>query len=1313
MTDSTRPLRRWPRSAVLLAVSSALAASAVAPLAASATTSAAATVPTALAATVPTVSRPMPSAPATVPPSAFAQQLEGKYVDPDRVYSTDVRWWLGEAANTDESLLEEIQALYDAGYRGVELCMQSDAAAPDLTYAYGSDMWAHKWNLMMNKLLDLGMAVYLTSGTNWATSNVPGLDPTSQAAMQNLTLGTSTVAAGQSITSLTAPAATARKDGARFVTAYAYRVTDGDTVDPTSFIDLKPSITQGADAWTQNLSWTAPSDGTYRVFGMWTQGTFHASSPSAQPAYATNYFDKRGVEALKAYWETHYLADPALRAKIAKGDVQLFMDSLEINTGTGFTWWSEDMAAEFKKRKGYDITPYLFLISGVAASPFTPYHEVKNTGTYRLDGQERRREGIVNDYQDVLTQLYRERLLQPLKTWLNGVGIETRAQISYGRPLEMSEPAMDVDYPEAENFNQYNNVDVFRLWTGGAKLENKVLSSETGAQLPAYNGTRQMDVHDAYSAYAAGFQRMVWHVWGAGYSYGSYQWPGHNSTGFRQLGTRNPGYDDYDEFNAHLGRVQQLVQTGKSRTDVGFINQKWVHGVAFNAGVGSDNANMNWQYAHQGVYYRSTELQDNGYTYDYFSPKFLFDDDVRFDPTTKTIEKAGYKAIVLYQSWLDIEAAKRILTWAKQGLKVVVLDDAASTTPFNDGKDGALKKVVDELKTLPTVRQATVYDDIDYFSAQPGGYDDNVLEKLRELGVDPYSGYSEPNLQLLTQTRQDDAGNQYLYVYNYDPANYLDKSLKPSVRAATHDRNIKTDIVQDGLFVPYTIDAWTGETTELANYRWEDGRTVVPIDLDYDNIALLAFEKVDAQKLHVTSTTADSAYAVPRGVAVRATQSGAVTTRLSDGTSRQSTVSVPAAYDITDWDLTVESWRPGSTPGDLTRTETVDGVTTTNRKTSTVKTDIDVQLDELTTWDQIPEVGKAVSGKGHYEADFTWDASKASGAYLNFGDTLEESMTVWINGQKVGGHPSTNPTKATKDVGGVGKATIDDGTGRQVPLEGEDLWTGGISWTRPVADVSRYLVDGTNHIEIEYSSALANVQLDRGIVPVQTPKVGRNNVLWWGNDQKYLSFGPRQAVLEPFVDVSYVTSNAPGAASVSAPAVTGTYGRASTVVATVAGSNPTGTVTVSEGGRVLGTAPVASGEARVALGATALGAGAHTLTLAYSGDGANAAASSSVTVSVAKAVSSVEASVKKRTARVGQRVKLAVEVSAEGVRPTGGVVVLRRGRTVGTGTLDASGRVVLRLDRLKRGKHTLTVRYAGSADVAGDEATLMLRVKRR
>ncbi|WP_211220916.1 glycosyl hydrolase [Nocardioides insulae] len=1087
--------------------------------------------------------------------SPFGEQLENKYVDPDRVFSTDVRWWIGDASHTDETLLQQIQQLYDAGFRGVELCMQDDSAAPDETYAYGSAMWTHKWNLMMNKLLDLGMSVYLTSGTNWATSNVPGLDPTSQAAMQNLTLGTGTVGAGESLDRLPVPDDDSRHEGARLVTAYAYRVVDGDTVDPDSFIDLGDEVTQGADAWEQRLDWTAPDDGAYRVFGIWTQGTFQTSEPSAEPAYTTNYFDERGVEALKDFWEHHYLSDPEIAAKIADGDVQLFMDSLEIHPGGGsefegpvsqqaqFTFWSEDMAEEFEKRKGYDITPYLFLIRGTKANVYDPYHDVSKTGLYKLDGDEQRRERIINDFQDVQTQLYRERMLQPLKKWLNSVGIETRAQISYGKPFEISEPAMDVDYPEAENFNQYNQVDIFRLWTGAAKLENKVLSTETGAQMPAYSGTAQKNLQDAYAAYAAGFQRVIWHVWAADYGYGNHDWPGYVPFGFggqalpgffRYFGDSNPDARDYDEFNAHLGRVQQLLQTGEARTDVGFVNQNWFQGVRFGGGTGSDNSAMNWQLAHQGVYYRSTELQDNGYTYDYFSPRFLFDDDVRFDKRTGTIEKSGYKAIVLYQDWLDLEAAKRIRKWAAQGLKVVVLEDAGSHTPFNDGQDRKLAKVMDRLKRLDTVRTASVADMPagGYFSSDPGGYDDDVLEQLQDLGVEPYSGYAEPNLQLLTQTREDADGNQYVFAYNYDDGSYQDKSHKESVRNAEIGDSIQTDIVQDGEYVPYSIDAWTGEVTELADYRWENGRTIVPVDIDYNNIELLAFEKVDEEPLHVASTNGESAFTTADGVIVRTGRSGQVTTELSDGQTHRDDVTVPAPYDITAWDLTVDSWRPNTEAGDLVRSETIDGVTTENRKTSTEITPIDVHLDELKPWDEIPEVGRAVSGTGHYEATFDWDSESASGAYLDFGKDLESTMEVRINGRKVGGEVSTNPTKVRRDVGG----TVDDGTGKQVPLVGDDLYTGGVDWTDPTVDVSDYLVEGENEITIDYSSVLANVQLDRGVVEPTENRGG-----WWGYDAEYLSFGPQQARLVPFVDVAYGEDSERPEAKLVSPATRGPF----------------------------------------------------------------------------------------------------------------------------------------------------------------------------
>ena len=94
------------------------------------------------------------SAESAEPQATFESELENRYVDPDREYQSDVRWWIGEASNTDEAILEEIQTLYDGGFHGVELCMQSNSLSPDEDYAYGSPMWSHKWKLMMNKLLD-------------------------------------------------------------------------------------------------------------------------------------------------------------------------------------------------------------------------------------------------------------------------------------------------------------------------------------------------------------------------------------------------------------------------------------------------------------------------------------------------------------------------------------------------------------------------------------------------------------------------------------------------------------------------------------------------------------------------------------------------------------------------------------------------------------------------------------------------------------------------------------------------------------------------------------------------------------------------------------------------------------------------------------------------------------------------------------------------------------------------------------------------------------------------------------------------------
>ena len=1030
----------------------------------------------------------------------FYDGLVEDYADPDIEYQTEVRWWMAEGLHTDETLEEEIQAMYDAGFRGFELCQLNDGNVSAADYGYGSEQWNHDFHLAMNKALDLGMTVGMTSGTHWGTANVPGLDPDSQQANQCAFQLNETVAAGATrIGNL--PTSGNLREKASFIGAYAYKkgadpitkdnrylqtrestanpttftieadfiidkqctglcfgakdtknflmwqinaadygektmcrphvqvnggwkgssnydvtsaigyggpdligkkvhikiaVKDGKTVDtyfngsdtsaftytiPSSFgtcslnklmfrqnidyaykseevarydnmvvkdgegniiyqetfddpsnpgfegavvvdgmlkvgvdqvaggnanafdaneiIDLTDKVVLNDDNRTGTLEWTAPSDGNYLVMYYWQQGTAQASSPATIPSYCINYFDERGLNALKEYWLAHVLNDPELNEKIlnSNGGVQLFMDSLEYNEGKGFTMWPEGFAEEFEKRKGYDITPYLILSVGLPSLwGWNPDSSIR--GTYSLTDQELAQR-VMNDLYDVQTELYMEEFMEPFKEWLNSYGIALRAQISYGKYLEISEPIQVVHFPEAENRNQGNEPDMYRLWTGGSHLQNKVLSTETGGlNSSAYAYDYDRHLQEAYTQYATGFSRVIWHIWSALYG-PTASWPGYEGgmSQFYKFGLREPSYSEYLEFNNHLGRVQQLIREGKSGTDIGMPYLQYGQKLSY--------AQTGHLLSHTPMFFPSNELQEHGYTYDYFSPDFLSAENVSYNAETGTLELAGYKAIVLWQDALTLTGAQSLLDYAKQGLKIVVVDGAAVKSPYNDGADEALASVMEELKAQPSVKTAASADD--------------VYEVLQEMEIRPYAAFGQPNQQLLTQVRRD-GDNRYLYLYNYCDESQHDSDDAP------HGTSIDTEIAMEGTFIPYCIDAWSGEVVQLANYRHENGQTIFPVSLDYGDVALYAFEAVEEPALHVVSTDMDDAYTDGDEIVVRGTQSGTYHTQLSDGTTVQHTIDVPQPYEITGWNLRVESWTPGET---VSRTETLPGSTLT------------------------------------------------------------------------------------------------------------------------------------------------------------------------------------------------------------------------------------------------------------------------------------------------------------------------------------------------------------------------------------------------
>ena len=265
----------------------------------------------------------------------------------------------------------------------------------------------------------------------------------------------------------------------------------------------------------------------------------------------------------------------------------------------------------------------------------------------------------------------------------------------------------------------------------------------------------------------------------------------------------------------------------------------------------------------------------------------------------------------------------------------------------------------------------------------------------------------------------------------------------------------------DGTWIPYQLDAWTGETKRLGVYRHENGSTIFPLTLDYGNVALFVFRACEADsELHAVETNAADVCSDGSSLSAKVTASGEYQAQLSSGETRQFAAQVPDAFEITDWDVTVMKHTASEQVNE--RTETLFGQTITETQVATDITPVTLHLDALKTWNEIPELGERTVGQATYKAVFQWDGT-ADGAYIDFGP-MSESMQVFINGEK----------------------------------------TGDLSMTNAVMDITPWLKNGENTIELLYSSSLANAG------------GGTGSGDWYGYRYGLQAYGPAQAVVHPY-----------------------------------------------------------------------------------------------------------------------------------------------------------------------------------------------------
>jgi len=907
---------------------------------------------------------------------------------------TDQPWVrMNMPATADPAELKhEIQEIHDAGIAGVEV---GQGAFPN----------NEQLAALLTAANQYGVKVSLSHGP---TQNPAGYSIDSDDARKSLFLGKVTVNAGSTFQGpLPAPTLTQGGRGgfgpvggrgpaggrgplagrgaagrggpqatrATLVAALAYRCAPSPcpesgpvALDRASVVDLTGAVTSKNAAGvlggttTGQLNWTAPANppgAQWQLIAFWSRGVFAQPDP----------FSDEGYAQLIQSMERGLSAEVKDLLKANRGDI--FYDSHSSDRGSPDELWTNNMAGEFQKRRGYALVPNLPAL----------FREIFDFS----DGSAPR---VREDFYAVRGEIWIGKQIHPLRAWVrkynNALRVQVEGEANMTIPItDMITAAAAVDRPEHENLFVGDEIDNYLpIASANHMTGNPWYSTECCAAFgKSYAQTFQDTVIRMHRSFAGGITKLVYHV----YPYrdgATWKWPGYNNfgqTGFSNAwGPREPYWVDAKEYNEYFARIQQMLTQGGAKTDVAVYMQNYLY-----------PPSQVYKTRHWG----DIKLAEAGYTRDYVNPDMLNLPNATVTGKRLATNGPGYKALIIdseqgpptdpVKTAMPIEVARKILGFARAGLPVIVVGTPPDRVPGNRPQsDATLKNVIAELLAERTVARVA--------------HEAEVPEKLRSLGLRPAAETAQPSSLLSVRRRDAATKTDYYFFYNQGIVSPPDEPGTLFEPATGQPAEVELSL--EGRGRPYLMNAWSGKITPIAQYTSDGARIKVKLRVSRDNAMLIALAE-DAGRfgtrvpaVWVTKTDALGAVADREGIWIRASEPGTYNTTLSNGRSVRSDIrNVSAAIDLTGaiWHVAVEDWQPANPYAD----------TFGPAAAETRKVRVEFGLPGLKPWPQIPELENA-SGLATYTTAFDLPANwtTAQGASLSLGEVFD-SFTVTINGQ--------------------------------------------------------------------------------------------------------------------------------------------------------------------------------------------------------------------------------------------------------------------------------------------------------------------------
>jgi len=312
--------------------------------------------------------------------------LESGFLNPPAQARPHIWWHWMNGNITKEGITADLEAMHRVGFGGVYIFniasprMNTDIPSGPIDYL--SKEWLDLVKYSVNEAERLGIEVGIHNCAGWATTGGPWIKP--EHGMQMLVLSEDFIRGNQYLKKIL-PHPETRENYYRDIAVYAiphevetgYRVpewqskagqrggmngrqpeliydTEGEAIPISSIIYLTGKVSEDGV-----LSWDAPPGG-WKIIRLGHTSTSQVNAPAPKAGVGLE-IDKLRREGLDVHWEKGI--EPILKhlgPLVGKSFNNILVDSYE----AGLHHWTPRMREEFKKRRGYDPTPYLLALTG-------------------------------------------------------------------------------------------------------------------------------------------------------------------------------------------------------------------------------------------------------------------------------------------------------------------------------------------------------------------------------------------------------------------------------------------------------------------------------------------------------------------------------------------------------------------------------------------------------------------------------------------------------------------------------------------------------------------------------------------------------------------------------------------------------------------------------------------------------------------------------------------------------------------------------------------------------------------------------------